>query len=195
MALVVITGAARSGKSLQAQSLARELERRGEDVTVAVFGRAEGDEEFAERIRLHQSARPESFTTLEVSDPVGWAPEDREGEALLVECVGTLLSAIMADLWERGAGGAGAAAYERDVEAEFGRIIDALCSRSSDTLVVTNEVGWGVVPEYSSGRLFRDVLGRANRTLAARADAAYLCVSGRMLDLAKLPREATWPED
>lgn len=195
MALVVITGAARSGKSQQAQSLACELERRGHDVTVAVFGRADGDAEFAERIRLHREARPDGFTTLEVGDPLAWVPDDRDGEVLVVECVGTMLSAIMADLWERGGEGAGPVAYERDVEAALGRIVDALCNRSADTLIVTNEVGWGVVPEYASGRVFRDVLGRANRTLVSRADAAYLCVSGRLLDLSKLPGEATWPED
>lgn len=195
MALVVITGAARSGKSQQAQALASELRRRGRDIAVAVFGRAEGDEEFAERIRLHKESRPHGFATLEIRDPLGWSPDDREGEALIVECVGTLLSAIMSDLWDRGGGAAGAVEYEHDVETACGRVIDALCSRSGDTLVVTNEVGWGVVPEYPSGRVFRDVLGRVNRTLVARADAAYLCVSGRMLDISMLPKEASWPED
>jgi len=58
---------------------------------------------------------------------------------------------------------------------------------------VTNEAGWGVVPATAAGRLFRDLLGRANRMLVERADAAYLVVAGRVLDLHALPAAPEWP--
>ena len=70
-----------------------------------------------------------------------------------------------------------------------------LVSRRGDTVVVTNEVGGGVVPAYALGRVFRDVLGRANRALVDGADAAYLCVAGRLVDLHARPTQAIWPED
>jgi adenosylcobinamide kinase/adenosylcobinamide-phosphate guanylyltransferase len=72
-------------------------------------------------------------------------------------------------------------------------VVDWLVARSGDTVIVTNEVGSGLVPVYPDGRLFRDVLGRANRLLVDRADAAYLAVSGRLFDLTTLPHDAAWP--
>ena len=67
-------------------------------------------------------------------------------------------------------------------------------SLASDTIVVTNEVGDGVVPSHTSGRLFRDLLGRCNRRLIDVADAAYLVVAGRLVPLDALTRDAAWPE-
>ncbi|HET6497560.1 MAG TPA: bifunctional adenosylcobinamide kinase/adenosylcobinamide-phosphate guanylyltransferase, partial [Coriobacteriia bacterium] len=68
-----------------------------------------------------------------------------------------------------------------------------LAARRGDTVVVTNETGWGVVPAYPSGRVFRDALGRANAALCTIADAAYLVVNGRLVDLTSAPTELTWP--
>jgi adenosylcobinamide kinase/adenosylcobinamide-phosphate guanylyltransferase len=85
-----------------------------------------------------------------------------------------------------------AAAEER--AARLGdALVDALLAREGRTVVVTNEVGWGIVPATPLGRLFRDTVGRANRRLIDNADAAWLVVSGRAVDLKTLPQEATWP--
>jgi adenosyl cobinamide kinase/adenosyl cobinamide phosphate guanylyltransferase len=166
--------------------------------TVVVFGRETQDQEFAERIARHRADRPEHWTTLEADDASGWSARVPEGETVLVDCMGTLLGLIME---EAGLEAEPAdpevlpAAFEAHVESALGDIVGWLLSRRGDTVVVTNEVGEGVVPAYALGRVFRDVLGRANRALVDGADAAYLCVAGRLVDLCAIPTEATWPED
>lgn len=199
MALVVITGGARSGKSAVASALA---EGRGGDVCVMVFGDADGDPEMAERIARHKAGRPEHWTTLE---PVGAAlPLDEvpEGSLLVVDCLGTLVSRMMAEEWREDAYGAAygeaetaPAEYASAVEAAVDAAVSALAGRAGDTIVVTNEVGDGVVPAFALGRLFRDALGRANRRLVGAADAAWLVVAGRCIDLAEAASLPCWPDD
>jgi adenosylcobinamide kinase/adenosylcobinamide-phosphate guanylyltransferase len=70
-----------------------------------------------------------------------------------------------------------------------------MLERPGDTILVTNEVGDGVVPAFPAARLFRDVLGRANRRLVQSADAAYLVVCGRTIDLLEGPGRVEWPRD
>lgn len=202
MALVVFTGGARSGKSGAAQRLAEARHREGTSVMVAVFGRAEGDAEMAERIRRHQADRPAGFATVEVTDPALWLGEIPPEELLLVDCLGTLLGRCMEFAYERTASTDPGEADDRlpdgfgeKVALLFDPIVDSLAVRPGDTIVVTNEVGDGIVPGYASGRLFRDLLGMANRRLVSAADAAYLSVAGRLLDLQSLPVEVRWPED
>jgi adenosylcobinamide kinase/adenosylcobinamide-phosphate guanylyltransferase len=91
-----------------------------------------------------------------------------------------------------GLGGAGEGdladpAFEDRLQQAMDAVTDALLGRPGLAIVVSNEVGWGVVPAHPSGRLFRDVMGRANRKLAARADVALLVVSGRVLSLTDHP--------
>jgi adenosylcobinamide kinase / adenosylcobinamide-phosphate guanylyltransferase len=202
MALVVVTGGARSGKSTAAQRMAESRVRDGSQVTVAVFGREDGsDPEFSHRVRSHRAARPAEFETLEIAEPLAWTEHVHADSLLLVDCLGTLLGLVMEDAFGQGQGSLGdaqadslPAGYEAVVEERFSATLDALLLRTGDTIVVTNEVGDGVVPSWASGRLFRDVLGRANRRLVAQADAAYLCVAGRLVDLSVLPDTARWPE-
>ena len=200
MALVVFTGGARSGKSTAAQDLARRRHLDGHPVVVAVFGRA-SDEEMEERIARHRAARPEGFETLAAEDPATWLPRVAEDALLVVDCLGTMVGRVMEFAWEQSdtpmsdAARSVPTSVERAVTDTVANVVSSLIARRGDTIVVTNEVGSGVVPAYPSGRLFRDVLGSANRALIDRADAAYLCVAGRLVDLAALPRDACWPED
>ena len=79
------------------------------------------------------------------------------------------------------------------LDREVDRLIAGLEARAGDTVIVTNEVGWGVVPATPSGRLFRDVVGRASARLIERADAAWLVVGGRAVDLGSAPKGVSWP--
>jgi adenosyl cobinamide kinase/adenosyl cobinamide phosphate guanylyltransferase len=202
VALVVVTGGARSGKSYAGQQLALSRSIDGVDVLVAVFGR-ESDPEMADRIAHHRDERPEPFETLEVSDPEEWLEDVEPSSLLVIDCLGTLLGLCMERAWDgagdRALGDAEADALPDDVaevvSEAFSSIVDDLVARAGDTIVITNEVGAGLVPSYAAGRLFRDLLGRANRRLVDVADAAYLCVAGRMIDLEALPNQITWPED
>jgi adenosylcobinamide kinase/adenosylcobinamide-phosphate guanylyltransferase len=187
MSLVVFTGGVRSGKSSAAQELARLRVFDGARVVVATFGDAIGDPEMAARVARHQADRPQEFTVLEASDAVSWLGDVPADALLVVDCLGTLISRLMAQLPSD--------ASTQRVEAAAAAVVSELASRAGDTIVVTNEVGDGVVPAYASGRVFRDVLGQMNRTLVSAADAAYLVVCGRLVDLAASPVAPHWPAD
>lgn len=192
MALIVITGGARSGKSAAAARLAKQ---HGGDVWVAVAGRPEVDPEMARRVARHRADRPAHWVTLEVAGEhiPSWFASVPQDVCLVIDCLGTLVA-------ERVFGSDGhdpgpwvsEALEERAAEvAEY--LVGAALARVGDTIVVTNEVGLGIVPMSASGRLFRDTIGRANARLVAAADAAYLCVCGRCLDLCALPELPSWP--
>ena len=195
MGLVVVTGGARCGKSVVAENMA---ERCSGEVTVVAFGSADGDQEMAERIARHQADRPDGWALIEAKDSVEWT--ERVGhQVLLLDCLGTLLAMVMSEVATEMGGGDPASEpelssrYAEECERRFAALVGWLVKRIDHTVVVTNEVGDGVVPAYASGRVFRDVLGRANRSLVERADRAYLVVAGRLIDLLELPTEGTWP--
>lgn len=210
MALVVITGGARSGKSRAAEQLAASRALAGMPVTVAVFG-SESDAEMTDRIGHHRAHRPEGFATLSAEDSLSWLAEVPADALLVVDCLGTCVGRAMLEVWNaRAAAGAatGAAAggdmtdaaelpagFEAAFVAKLSAIVSAIAERPGDTIVVTNEVGDGVVPAFATGRIFRDELGRANRALIDIADAAYFAVGGRLIDLTGAPRNIHWPAD
>jgi len=188
----VITGGARSGKSAVAAQLASVHTG---PVVVAVAGRADNDPEMSRRIERHRADRPAHWTTLEVAGEhvPTWLAQVPDHACLVIDCLGTLVA-------ERIFGGEGPdpgqwvpEALEERADQVASAIVDAALRRAGDTVVVTNEVGSGVVPASASGRLFRDVIGRANARLVAAADAAYLVACGRCIDLQALPSAVGWP--
>jgi adenosylcobinamide kinase/adenosylcobinamide-phosphate guanylyltransferase len=197
MALVLITGGARCGKSAIAEQLAVTRQQNGSPVVVAVFGNPSGDDlEFAERIRHHRENRPTSFATIEAFDKCDWLDEVPEGATLLVDSLGTALSAIMAhEEWQAGYKDTIDNAVGGPIAQRFSKLVERLISREGDTIIVTNEVGDAPAPGFESGRIFRSLLGKYNRILVTAADAAYLCVCGRLVKLSDLPAAASWPED
>jgi adenosyl cobinamide kinase/adenosyl cobinamide phosphate guanylyltransferase len=169
VSLTVLLGGARSGKSARAIQLAREW---AGPVTVIATGEA-GDEEMAERIRVHRAARPSSWTTVEEPLDLAGAIERVPREsALIVDC----LSLWVANRLGRDDGDA-AIETEGEAAAAIAAARDAL------TVAVSNEVGLGIVPATPLGRRYRDVLGRVNATWAAAAADAVLVVAGRTLPL------------
>jgi adenosylcobinamide kinase / adenosylcobinamide-phosphate guanylyltransferase len=202
MALVVITGGARSGKSRAAQQLAEARVREGASVTVAVFA-SESDSEMTDRIARHRADRPSGFSVVEAAGALSWLGSVPSDSLLLLDCLGTCLGLAMLEAWENtaiaGADMTDATELPSGFEAEFsartGELVERLLARNGDTIVVSNEVGSGVVPGYPTGRVFRDELGRANSALIGSADAAYLAVAGRLVDLLKLPHDIAWPND
>lgn len=195
MALVVITGGSRSGKSGAAQLLAHSASDRFDEVVVAVFGREADDEEMARRADSHRRQRPAGFRTIEVASASGWLEAVPPSSLLLLDCLGTALGLVMEECWPADAGhrlvDAGADrlpdGYADRVNRAFAEIADGLLARAGDTIVVTNEVGSGLVSAWASGRLFADTLGHANRVLVEASDSAYLAVCGRLFDLKSLP--------
>ncbi|HYF65110.1 MAG TPA: bifunctional adenosylcobinamide kinase/adenosylcobinamide-phosphate guanylyltransferase, partial [Herpetosiphonaceae bacterium] len=172
--IVLFTGGARSGKSRRAEEYAA---RCGRPVTYVATGAA-GDAEMAERIRRHREQRPADWPTVEAPHAVAAALRElAPGGVALLDCLSLLVSNLLL-------------AVEGDpqpaVEAEVAALLAAAAERDLTLIVVTNEVGMGVVPEYALGRAYRDLLGRAAQRIAAAADEVYLVVAGIQVELRAL---------
>jgi adenosylcobinamide kinase/adenosylcobinamide-phosphate guanylyltransferase len=168
LSLVVVLGGARSGKSAFAARLAHA---EGAPVTFLATGEA-GDEEMAERIRLHRAERPTEWSTVE--EPLElWAAIARapDGDVLIIDC----LSLWVANVLERG--------DEDGVEDEARAAAATAAQRSGLTVAVSNEVGLGIVPVTPLGRRYRDVLGRVNAIWVDASARALFVVAGRALPL------------
>lgn len=174
---VLVTGGVRSGKSFQAESLLI-AEPHVTYVAPGPSADEDPDPDWVARIAAHQSRRPTHWDTVETHDLA--AAISQAGGAVLIDCLGTWLTALLdeLDVWD---------AIQDDWEPQlFARVDTAVTAwrNSKATLVaVTNEVGMGVVPSHRSGRLFRDLLGTVNQRFAAECDEVLLVVAGRTLSL------------
>ena len=170
--LTLILGGARSGKSTHAQQLARE--RGGDDVLFVATAQAL-DDEMGARIKAHRAGRPAAWRTLEVPRHVGEAILQAELCAVvLVDCLTLLVSNAVVALPES----ASVAEAEKAALAEVEELIAAYRRKTASWIVISNEVGLGLVPPYPVGRAYRDALGRANQRLAAEADEVLFMVAG-----------------
>lgn len=166
----LVTGGARSGKSGFAESLVRDLG--GESVLYVATAEAfDGDGELRRRIEEHRSRRPSGWSTFEVSYSAE-GPHLADAPGLVGEARAVLLDSLT--LWVSGRMFAG---------AEDGEILDELdgfltADIRAPVVVVSDEVGLGLVPESAEGRRFRDLLGLANQRVASAADEVHLCVAG-----------------
>ena len=167
--IILILGGARSGKSLFAQRLAAEL---GERVLFVAPMEA-GDSEMRLRIERHKRNRPGTWRTLEVATGIAAAVGEHIGDAdvVLLDCLTLLVSNLMSD--------ANSPEELDTLESEIaGELEKLLERRSTSFIIVSNEVGMGLVPPYPMGRACRDLLGRANQLAAERADRVYLMIAG-----------------
>lgn len=170
--LTFILGGARSGKSSYTQKLAQE--RGGDDVLFVATAQAL-DDEMKARIEGHRRDRPAAWRTLEAPHDAGEVIARAAPPAIvLVDCLTLLVSNAVVALPES----AGAAEAEAVALAEVEGLITAYRQGAAGWLVISNEVGLGLVPAYPVGRAYRDALGRANQRLAAEADEVLFMVAG-----------------
>lgn len=179
--LILVLGGARSGKSAFAQRLAEELG--GEQVLFVATAEA-GDEEMRARIEAHRRERPAGWRTLEAPRCVGEAITSIGDAArvVLVDCLTLLVSNAVLTLGDA----PDATAAEATALDEVEGLLKAYQQGTATFIVVSNEVGLGLVPPSPLGRVYRDVLGRANQMLAARADQVYWMVAGLAIELRSL---------
>ena len=177
--LILITGGVRCGKSRFAERLAGELG--GDHVTFIATAEA-GDDEMRDRIAAHRASRPGSWTTREASVDVAAAIIEADARpdppcAIVVDCLTLLVSNLLLGR-DGGAEETAAARVDRQTRA----IRDAGLGTRATVIIVTNEVGWGIVPSTPLGRRYRDLLGAANQVLAAASAKVYLLVAGIPVD-------------
>jgi adenosylcobinamide kinase/adenosylcobinamide-phosphate guanylyltransferase len=175
--LILVLGGARSGKSTFAQQLAQELG--GERVLFVATAEA-GDDEMQERIEKHRQERPPSWQTVEAPRDAGPSIMARLGQAqvILLDCLTLLVSNLLT-----AASDPFAPEVEKQVVAQVGSLIDCVEQLDATMIIVSNEVGLGLVPPYPLGRAYRDLLGKANQILAQRAKQVYLMVAGIPMSL------------
>ncbi|MGI6406960.1 MAG: bifunctional adenosylcobinamide kinase/adenosylcobinamide-phosphate guanylyltransferase [Syntrophaceticus sp.] len=171
-----ITGGARSGKSTYAEKIA---ECSGKKVTYLATAEAL-DEEMAVRIREHRRRRSASWHTVEEPHHVASTLEEigRTNGVVLIDCLTLLISNLLFS--EEGE------QHSEVVLAEINKLAQVARDSVADVIVVSNEVGLGVVPEYPQGRVYRDLTGWANQIMAREADFAYFLVSGMAFDIKAL---------
>jgi adenosylcobinamide kinase/adenosylcobinamide-phosphate guanylyltransferase len=184
MKITFITGGARSGKSKLAENTALKT---GQKVIYLATAQAL-DEEMANRIKIHQQRRPDNWTTIEeprfLSRVLKDIRTDRSYESydiILIDCLALLVSnwlplekASDTSQWDN---------LRAELLDEIKAMISEMEKIQKDFIIVSNEVGLGIVPEYPLARLYRDLLGEVNQIVAASADEVIFMVSGLPMKL------------
>ncbi|WP_448377981.1 bifunctional adenosylcobinamide kinase/adenosylcobinamide-phosphate guanylyltransferase [Fervidobacterium sp.] len=159
--MILITGGMKSGKSTFALNMALKYTKRAFLATGVPF-----DEEMRLRIEKHKAERKELFDTFE--EPVNVTEVlkniDDKYDVILFECLTTYLGNLYY--------------YQLDVQERIDRLVDVLANIKCDVIIVTNEVGWGIIPENPTARQYAEMLGKTNTRLAKLAKEVYLVVSG-----------------
>ncbi len=182
MSLILVLGGARSGKSSFAEGL---MAQHAPPATYIATAQG-GDEEMVRRIQHHRARRPQSWETVEA--PLGLVDEISKRQdrgAILVDCLTVYLSNL---LLQDEMQALDADHREQKMLLEVTALGEVAAKAKATVIVVSNEVGWGVVPAYPLGREYRDLCGFANQCLASYAQQAYLVVAGIPLDLKDLSR-------
>lgn len=177
--VILVTGGVRSGKSSYGEELAKQL---GDNI-MYIATAIPYDDEMQERIKLHKIFRPSNWRTYE-----GYKDLDKEIEkveeeldAILLDCVTVMITNLIfdyPDFDENNISNKIFSEIEQHVMKEFKRLLRVVKNKNTTTILVTNEIGWGVVPESKLGRVFRDLAGKINQIIAKEADTVYLLVSG-----------------
>ncbi|MDO9333389.1 MAG: bifunctional adenosylcobinamide kinase/adenosylcobinamide-phosphate guanylyltransferase [Dehalococcoidales bacterium] len=174
--IILLLGGARSGKSRFAQEYAR---RNGENVLFVATATA-GDEDMRRRIEKHKKDRPANWRTLEVVTNIGIQIEAnaRDAQLIVIDCITMLVNNIFSRYDNKLFNAIDDSVLEKEVVAEIEQLQMCMKKVRASFLIVSNEVGLGLVPDNRMGRLYRDFLGRANQMLAQESDEVYLLVAG-----------------
>lgn len=171
--IILILGGARSGKSRFAQQLAERIG--GADVLFVATAEA-GDSEMAHRIEAHRNSRPRAWSTLEKTTGVSIALDGARAryQVVLIDCLTLLASNVLMSCRDP----LDVRTADERMRAETDDLLGACRQRKGTVIIVSSEVGQGLVPDNPLGRVYRDILGWTNQAVAAQADAVYLMVAG-----------------
>lgn len=166
---ILILGGARSGKS----SFAEELAKKSDNPVTVIASAQAFDEDMRARITEHRRSRPGSWRTIE--EPIQLASALARvpaSDTAVVDCITVWLG----NMFHEGRS-------ESEVYVEVDRFIETMSQRRGTTIVVSNEVGLGIVPATELGRSYRDVLGRVNTRISNGVDRSMFLIAGRALEL------------
>jgi adenosylcobinamide kinase / adenosylcobinamide-phosphate guanylyltransferase len=174
--VILLLGGARSGKSHYAQALA---EQSGQKVLFVATAEA-GDEDMRLRIAKHKQNRPAGWNTLEARDHLGSRIENEihDEQTVIIDCITLLVNNIFCRYDEKQFEEISDSLLEKQAISEIDDLCCCFKKVKADFIIVSNEVGLGLVPDNRMGRLYRDILGRANQVLAAGSTEVYLMVAG-----------------
>lgn len=172
----MLLGGARSGKSRYAQELAAKMA----DKVLFVATAEAGDEDMRRRIQNHRRDRPDAWHTLEAPTRIGSRIEYeiKDEQLVVIDCITLLLNNLFCRYDEKQFETVDDSIIEKDVLSEVGRLLECLEKVKASFIIISNEVGLGIVPDNRMGRLYRDFLGRANQKLAQSADEVYFLIAG-----------------
>jgi adenosylcobinamide kinase/adenosylcobinamide-phosphate guanylyltransferase len=176
--IILVTGGSRSGKSAYALNIAQRLD--GPRVFVATCPAL--DDEMRTRIQEHRKARQQAgWRTIEETDDLPAAlARTGNSRVVLVDCLTLWVNNLLYEAEQ-----AGRVMEESDVQKQCEAVLRACASLAGTVIFVTNEVGWGIIPENALARRFRDLSGRCNTVMAAGADEVVLVVCGLPTHLKK----------
>ena len=178
--IILVTGGSRGGKSSYAESLYE-----GNDEVLYIATAIAVDPEMENRINLHRVSRNQSWETVEAFKDLDQVIAKSSKKDILLDCVTIMVTNLMFD-------------HEANIEdcsleeiqdletriiKEFKHLIRQVREQEKNIILVTNEVGYGLVPEYKLGRIFRDMAGRVNQQIARLSDEVYLVSCGLPLKL------------
>jgi adenosylcobinamide kinase/adenosylcobinamide-phosphate guanylyltransferase len=180
--ITLVTGGARSGKSHYAEAL---LADKPHVTYIATAPTYPHDSEWTSRIELHQSRRPAHWTTIETSLLTEALTEVSVEESVLVDCLTLWLTATIDRLggWTLPHNSPEYFAFLSELDSHIQELCETAQACQGDIVFVTNEVGSGIIPAVSSGRLFQDLLGKLNVAMGGISDSVVLVVAGRALEI------------
>lgn len=170
--ITLILGGARSGKSSHALHLAEES---GKPVTLIATAQA-FDDEMSARIAKHKSERPAAWYTLEIPFAIARHAREIKSEIVILDCVTLLVSNLMMQFVKDDL--ADESPFVKALQNEIEETLAAIRRSNSRWIIVSNEVGLGLVPPYQMGRVYRDGVGWANQRLAREADLVLFMAAG-----------------
>ncbi len=182
--ILLITGGVRAGKSRLAGGLASDWAAESDGGVTYLATAERGDQEMAARIASHQASRPARWDLVEeplaLADAVTQVAED----CLIVDCLTLWVSNRAFPVWPtRAPTPQDVAAMQEELLGELAAATAAMQQRPGPSIVVTNEVGLGVISEDAAVRAYGDLLGAVNASIAGEANRVYLCVAGLSMEL------------
>lgn len=177
--IILITGGARSGKSSLAEAKAKELGSKVVYIATAIAF----DEGMKDRIAKHKSSRPSNWATIEMYKDFSKLEKNQdfiESDLILLDCITLMVSNILLDsgLDFDKCSVEEIEHIEKIVFKEIKELLEVVARYEKKLIIVTNEVGMGLVPSYRLGSIFRDIAGRVNQYLAKQSKEVYFTVSG-----------------